>query len=79
MNVLKKTLRTVVLVGVVAVPPAVAYATETIAYKYDAKGRLITVERTGTVNSGVKAQYNHDKADNRTTIVVSGSTNPTPP
>ena len=56
-----------------------ANATETITYTYDAKGRLIKVERSGTVNNGVKSEYLHDKADNRTNAKVTGSTNPPPP
>ena len=49
-------------------------ATETLTYTYDARGRLVKVERSGSVNNGVKAEYTHDKADNRTTVVVTGST-----
>jgi hypothetical protein len=59
--------------------PALAIAAETITYKYDAKGRLIKVERSGTVNNGVKAEYTHDKANNRTNLTVSGSPNSAPP
>ena len=62
---------------IVAVP-ALAWAAETITYTYDAKGRLVKVERSGTVNNGVKAEYTHDKADNRVTVTVSGSPNPPP-
>ncbi len=46
-----------------------AGAAETITYTYDAKGRLVTVSHTGTVNNGVQATYNHDKANNRTSVV----------
>lgn len=53
-------------------------AAETITYTYDAKGRLIKVERSGTVNNGVKAEYTHDKADNRSNVKVTGSPNPPP-
>jgi YD repeat-containing protein len=56
-----------------------AAATETITYTYDAKGRLVKVERTGTVNNGVTTQYTHDKADNRTNVTITGSANSTPP
>jgi hypothetical protein len=56
-----------------------AAATETITYTYDAKGRLVKVERGGTVNNGVTAQYTHDHADNRTNVTVTGSPNSTPP
>lgn len=54
-------------------------AAETITYRYDAKGRLIKVERTGTVNNGVKSEYTHDKADNRKNVKLTGSPNPPPP
>jgi YD repeat-containing protein len=56
-----------------------ANATEAITYKYDAKGRLIEVKRTGTVNNNVTTTYTHDKANNRKTVVVTGSGNATPP
>lgn len=45
---------------------AAAFAAETITYSYDARGRLIKVERTGTINNGVTTNYAIDKADNRT-------------
>ena len=50
-----------------------AFAAETLIYTYDARGRLVKVERSGAVNNGVKADYAHDKANNRTTVVVTGS------
>jgi hypothetical protein len=49
---------------------AAALASETITYTYDARGRLIKVERSGSVNNGVKAEYVYDKADNRTNVNV---------
>jgi YD repeat-containing protein len=55
-----------------------AHAAETLTYTYDAKGRLTKVVRTGSVNNNVQAQYTHDKANNRTTITVTGSPNPPP-
>jgi hypothetical protein len=54
-------------------------AAETQKYRYDAKGRLIKVERTGTVNNGVTAEYTHDKANNRTRVKTTGSANIPPP
>jgi hypothetical protein len=51
---------------------AVAIAAETIAYRYDARGRLIKVERSGNVNNGVNTSYSHDKANNRTNRTVTG-------
>lgn len=44
---------------------AAAFAAETITYTYDARGRLIQVNRTGTVNNNVVTNYTYDKADNR--------------
>lgn len=49
---------------------AVAMASETITYTYDSRGRLVKVERAGTVNNGVKAEYKYDKGDNRTDVNV---------
>lgn len=56
-----------------AVAPLQAWAAETITYTYDAKGRLVKVEHSGTVNNGVKAEYTHDKADNRKNVKVTGA------
>jgi hypothetical protein len=56
-----------------------ALASETITYSYDARGRLIQVQRSGSVNNGVTTIYQIDKADNRTNKTTSGSPNPPPP
>lgn len=56
-----------------------AHASETITYKYDAKGRLVEVKRTGTVNNNVTTTYQHDKADNRKNVTTTGSSNSPPP
>ena len=58
---------------------APAFAAETITYTYDARGRLVKVERTGTANNGVTTNYTIDKADNRTNKTTTGSPNPPPP
>lgn len=63
------------IIGIALIASAPTHAAETQKYRYDAKGRLIKVERTGTVNNGVTATYTHDKADNRKTVVVTGSPN----
>ena len=55
-----------------------AQAAETITYTYDAKGRLVKVVRTGTVNNNVTVDYEHDKADNRTRLKTTNSPNPPP-
>jgi hypothetical protein len=56
-----------------------AVAAENQKYRYDAKGRLQKIERTGSVNNGVNTEYTHDKADNRQRIMTTGSPNPPPP
>jgi hypothetical protein len=58
---------------------APAGATETITYSYDARGRVVQVARSGSVNNGVTTSYAHDKADNRTNKTTTGSPNPPPP
>lgn len=55
-----------------------ANAAETITYTYDAKGRLVKVVRTGTVNNNVTTEYEHDKADNRKKVKTTNSLNPPP-
>ena len=49
---------------------ATAMASETINYSYDARGRLIQVKHSGTVNNNVSATYAYDKASNRTNVNV---------
>ena len=58
--------------GLVAVSSPVS-ASETITYTYDARGRLVQVVHSGTVNNGVTVQYEHDKANNRKTVTTTGS------
>ncbi|HET9640434.1 MAG TPA: Ig-like domain-containing protein [Allosphingosinicella sp.] len=55
-----------------------AGASETIVYRYDSLGRLVRVERSGTVNIGVSAAYAYDSADNRTNVTVTAAA-PSPP
>ena len=50
-----------------------------MTYTYDAKGRLVKVVHTGTVNNNVQTTYTHDKADNRKNTTTTGSPNSTPP
>ena len=52
---------------------AAAYATETITYTYDARGRLVQVSHSGTVNNGLNTTYAHDKANNRTNVTTTGA------
>ena len=60
----------------IGIAAAAASAGETINYTYDARGRLVKVVRTGTVNNNVSANYAYDKADNRTNVNV---VSPNPP
>ena len=66
----KRLIPALAAAAAVAAIPALAIASETLTYSYDSKGRLVKVERSGDVNQGVKAQYKHDKADNRTEVNV---------
>ena len=68
-----------VLVAAISAVAAAAFAAETITYTYDARGRLVKVERTGTINNNVVTNYTIDKADNRTNKTTTGSPNPPPP
>jgi hypothetical protein len=63
----------------IAAASAAAIAAETVDYRYDARGRLVRVERSGTVNNNVATNYTFDKADNRTAKTTTGSPNPPPP
>lgn len=56
--------------GVTGLAGAAAMASETVTYTYDARGRLVKVERSGTVNNNVSAEYKYDKGDNRTNVNV---------
>ena len=52
---------------------AAANASETVTYTYDAKGRVVKVERSGSVNNNVVANYSYDRADNRVNVNVTGA------
>jgi hypothetical protein len=70
----------ILMVGAaVAAAPALVMATETITYSYDARGRLVRVERSGSVNNNVATNYSYDKASNRAAVTTTGSPNPPPP
>lgn len=58
---------TLLLLGVAA------YASETITYTYDGRGRLITVTHSGTVNNNLVTNYSYDKADNRNQVTTTGA------
>jgi len=50
-----------------------ADGTETVNYIYDAKGRLVLVQHSGTVNNNVATTYAYDAADNRKMSNVTGA------
>ena len=52
-----------------------AYATETITYTYDGRGRLVSVAHDGSVNDNVVSNFTFDDADNRKTLNVTGAPN----
>jgi hypothetical protein len=57
-------------VATVAVAAISVNAQESINYQYDARGRLVNVSHTGTVNNNVSANYSYDKGGNRTNVNV---------
>jgi len=59
--------------GGAGVAAGAAAAAETISYRYDARGRLVKVERSGGPKSGAVTNYSYDKANNRTNKNVSGA------
>jgi hypothetical protein len=69
-----KNVRTGAVIGLAALTGlAVAAASETVTYSYDARGRLVAAKHSGTVNNNVQANYSYDKADNRTNKTVTGA------
>jgi len=50
-----------------------AVASETINYTYDARGRLVRVQRSGSVNNNVTANYTYDNTNNRIGRTVTGA------
>lgn len=70
-----KNVRTGAVIAIAALTglAAAALASETVTYSYDARGRLVAVKHSGTVNNNVQANYTYDKADNRTNKTVTGA------
>jgi YD repeat-containing protein len=56
-----------------------ASAGETVTYTYDARGRLIKVVHTGTVNNNNQVCYKLDKAGNRINVKSTVGSTPTCP
>ncbi len=65
--------RKILLAAAALATAAAAVAAETVTFTYDARGRLVKVVRSGTVNNGVTTSYSYDKADNRKTKTTSGA------
>lgn len=70
-------LRLTIIAAALALASTPALASETITHSYDARGRLVQVAHSGTVNPGLNSVYAYDKADNRTTVATMGSTGDT--
>ncbi len=51
-------------------PGVAAFASETISYAYDVRGRIVKVSRSGTINNGTTSCYRYDRADNRQNVSV---------
>lgn len=60
------------LAAVVGVQASSASAEEVIVYTYDALGRLVGVQRSGTVNSGAASTIQYDQAGNRISYTTTG-------
>ena len=61
------------LVALCACVSAVSYAAETQTYTYDVHGRLTQVQAVGGPANNVVRSYQYDATDNRTLLIVSGS------
>ncbi|MEA3046223.1 MAG: hypothetical protein QOJ53_555 [Sphingomonadales bacterium] len=74
---MKKAVEIILIAMVLAGTAATdSRASETINYTYDARGRLVKAERSGTVNNNVKAEYKYDRAENRTNVNVVSPNSP---
>lgn len=61
---------TAVLIAVVCASPAIA--SETATYTYDARGRLVAVERVSGPDT-IQTSYTYDQADNRINVNTTGA------
>jgi YD repeat-containing protein len=57
---------------------AAAWASETSNYTYDARGRLVQVNRVGGANNNVATNYTYDHANNRSSKTANGTIGPPP-
>ena len=58
--------------AIASIALAGAAAAETISYRYDARGRLVQVERNRAGAAPVVTRHEYDKANNRTGKIVTG-------
>lgn len=61
---MRRNRRVIALVAALT-PLAMAHAAETITYTYDAQGRVIQVQSTGSANGPSTTTYQYDAAHNR--------------
>jgi YD repeat-containing protein len=65
-------MRALIAILIIILLGAAAYASETITYSYDARGRLVQVSHSGSVNNNIVSNYSYDKADNRNVVTTNG-------
>ncbi len=58
-------MRALIAILVIILLGAPTYAPGTINSQYDARGRLVQVNHSGSVKNNVVISYTYDKADNR--------------
>lgn len=75
----KKAFPAIFVAAIGLIGASAVMAAETITYTYDARGRLIKVVSTGTVNNNNQTCYKIDKADNRTNVEVTVGSTPACP
>ena len=66
-------MRNAAVLALLATAGTAAVASETINYSYDARGRLVKVERSGGPSNGIPTSYSYDKANNRTNRTIGSS------
>lgn len=63
----------VVTTTLTAAIASIALASESVTYIYDARGRLVKIEHSGSANNGIVANYTLDKAENRVEVKITGA------
>lgn len=78
-NAVSRTIGIAVAALALELAGPVVSAAEAVTYTYDARGRLIKVVHTGTVNNNNQVCYKLDKAGNRTNVKATVNSLPTCP